>query len=361
MILDRHIGTPLTMLAKLGLVTSLFWGLSVAQDYTDECPVDNGFFADAVQCDRYYECKNGEIIDHLCPDGLVYDESSVNFAKCSFQFSVDCSGRTELQPPTPSKLCPRLNGYFAHEDPNVCDKFYFCVDGVANLVSCPNTLIFDPTKGQCDFVDQVSRKGCSSAEVYKFACPKTSNSPHAHPRYPDPEDCQFFYLCIGGVSARRNGCTEGLVFNPDTVSCDRQSNVKGPCSTWYNETELARIKNPSSFPQSKISGNTPRERVNFRRKPVEIVPSSELLDPTSSDPVVQNYVRQHKLPLKMQDRGIGSGLESVVHPLPKDQPPLKKRTSLLPLPFPVMRPFSVSESKTSLYPHNLPMVVGVDV
>ncbi|TRY81198.1 hypothetical protein TCAL_15553, partial [Tigriopus californicus] len=256
------------MLAKLGLVTSLFWGLSVAQDYTDECPVDNGFFADAVQCDRYYECKNGEIIDHLCPDGLVYDESSVNFAKCSFQFSVDCSGRTELQPPTPSKLCPRLNGYFAHEDPNVCDKFYFCVDGVANLVSCPNTLIFDPTKGQCDFVDQVSRKGCSSAEVYKFACPKTSNSPHAHPRYPDPEDCQFFYLCIGGVSARRNGCTEGLVFNPDTVSCDRQSNVKGPCSTWYNETELARIKNPSSFPQSKISGNTPRERVNFRRKPV---------------------------------------------------------------------------------------------
>lgn len=75
-------------------------------------------------------------------------------------------------------------------------------------------------------------------------------------------------MCIGGVSARRNGCTEGLVFNPETVSCDRQSNVKGPCSTWYNETELERIKNPSSFPQSKISGEAPRERVNFRRKPV---------------------------------------------------------------------------------------------
>ncbi len=30
-------------------------------DYTDECPEEFGFYADAVQCDRYYECKNGEV------------------------------------------------------------------------------------------------------------------------------------------------------------------------------------------------------------------------------------------------------------------------------------------------------------
>ena len=33
----------------------------VAQDYTDECPTRFGFYADAVQCDRYYECKDGEV------------------------------------------------------------------------------------------------------------------------------------------------------------------------------------------------------------------------------------------------------------------------------------------------------------
>ena len=32
-----------------------------AQDYTDECPTEFGFYADAVQCDRYYECKEGEV------------------------------------------------------------------------------------------------------------------------------------------------------------------------------------------------------------------------------------------------------------------------------------------------------------
>ena len=32
-----------------------------AQDYTDECPTAFGFYADAIQCDRYYECKDGEV------------------------------------------------------------------------------------------------------------------------------------------------------------------------------------------------------------------------------------------------------------------------------------------------------------
>ena len=32
-----------------------------AQDYVDECPEPNGFYADAVQCDRYYECKDSQV------------------------------------------------------------------------------------------------------------------------------------------------------------------------------------------------------------------------------------------------------------------------------------------------------------
>ena len=35
-----------------------------AQDYVDECPEPNGFYADAVQCDRYYECKDSVVRNH---------------------------------------------------------------------------------------------------------------------------------------------------------------------------------------------------------------------------------------------------------------------------------------------------------
>ena len=41
-------------------------GLGVAlvsgqYDYVSECPEDNGIFADALQCDRYYECIDGVV------------------------------------------------------------------------------------------------------------------------------------------------------------------------------------------------------------------------------------------------------------------------------------------------------------
>ena len=48
---------------RVPLLFSWFMSLSLAQDYdyVSECPTDNGFFADALQCDRYYECKDGEV------------------------------------------------------------------------------------------------------------------------------------------------------------------------------------------------------------------------------------------------------------------------------------------------------------
>jgi len=111
------------MFTFLSLVLSVSQFIVVlSQDYVDECPEPNGFYADAVQCDRYYECKGGQIFDKYCPDGLVFDETSIQFAKCSFPFSVNCEGRPELQPAKPTKFCPRQNGYFAHEDPTVCLK-----------------------------------------------------------------------------------------------------------------------------------------------------------------------------------------------------------------------------------------------
>ena len=45
------------------LLLLLVVGSAVSQDYdyVDECPEVNGFFADALQCDRYYECRDGEV------------------------------------------------------------------------------------------------------------------------------------------------------------------------------------------------------------------------------------------------------------------------------------------------------------
>jgi len=229
---------------RVPLLFSWFMSLSLAQDYdyVSECPTDNGFFADALQCDRYYECKDGEVSEHFCPDGLVFDETSTSYAKCGFPFSIDCTGREDLQPAQPRPGCPRQHGYFVHPDENVCNKFNFCVDGVPNTITCAGGLIFDPTKGQCDYSDQTKRPGCTSDELFQFQCPETS-SPHEHSRHPDPDDCSVFFLCITG-KARRNKCSPGTVFNPVSLSCESQDKVEGPCQFFFNETYLESLTTP---------------------------------------------------------------------------------------------------------------------
>jgi len=218
----------------------------------EECEGKEGFFPHQEQCDKYYQCKDNRLSSHFCPDGLMYDsshfkasfqlDSSGTTGKCSYPFSIDCSGREQLQPPTPSEGCPRKNGYFAHQD---CDKYYFCNDGAANLYDCPGGLVFAPDKGQCTWTQEANRPGCRSKEKSKFSCPEVG--PSEHPRYSDPEDCQKFYVCISG-SAHHNSCSKGLVFHPLTLACDRQESVDGPCSSWYNQTAVEGLTLPDALP-----------------------------------------------------------------------------------------------------------------
>ena len=53
---QQHTNSVL-MLGVLVLVSAV----SAQYDYVSECPAENGFFADALQCDRYYECSDGEV------------------------------------------------------------------------------------------------------------------------------------------------------------------------------------------------------------------------------------------------------------------------------------------------------------
>lgn len=67
------------------------------EDLTDECPEDDGYFADAEQCDKYYECRAGHITEKLCPDGMVFNDFSSEYEKCDLPFNIDCSKRPKLR------------------------------------------------------------------------------------------------------------------------------------------------------------------------------------------------------------------------------------------------------------------------
>lgn len=224
--------------AALLLVVSTVYG----QTAESECPEKNGVFADSVQCDRYYECDNFVLSEKLCADGLVFADLANSFqGRCDFPFNVDCAGRPELQPANATTNCPRQNGYFKHSDPTICNQFFFCSAGQANLITCPDGLVFNENTGTCSWPGEANRKGCQSKDVVQFDCPANVQDAEqigpkeSNPLYADPTDCQYFYVCINGVEPRRNGCTTGLVFNDLTKRCDRPKNVPD-CVDWYKTT-----------------------------------------------------------------------------------------------------------------------------
>lgn len=217
---------------KLFFVTA--FALFVVTSAEFNCPPKNGLYEDPVQCDKYYECTDGIAKAKLCSDGLVFDsEKGKNV--CDQAVNVDCGNRTELQPAKRSGPCLRRNGFFPHEDPAVCDKFFNCIEGEFTEMTCSPGLHFDVFSGTCVWPDEAGRKGCNEqGKTLKdgFQCPmeeqKTTNGRRAvHPTYPHPTDCHKYYICLNGQEPRESGCQGGLVYNKDSQKCDDKKNVAG--------------------------------------------------------------------------------------------------------------------------------------
>lgn len=133
--------------------------------------------------------------------------------------------------PQPSPHCPRMHGYFAHEDPRICNTFYYCVEGKFNMITCPEGLVFSERTGICNWPDEAQKKGCGSRELFNFTCPRVDEAVAAtHPRYPDTEDCQYFYVCVNGQVPRRSGCKLGQAFDERTGKCDWARRIP----EWYD-------------------------------------------------------------------------------------------------------------------------------
>ncbi|SPP85617.1 protein obstructor-E [Drosophila guanche] len=250
---------------------------AVEYEPSEECPEANGFYPDSKQCDKYYACLDGVPTERLCADGMVFNDYTPIEEKCDLPYNIDCSKRSKLQTPQSSQHCPRKNGYFGHEKPGICDKFYFCVDGKFNMITCPQGLVFNPKTGICTWPDEVGVTGCKSEDIFEFTCPKVNESiAVTHPRYADPDDCQFFYVCVNGDLPRRNGCKLGQVFDEDSKNCDWARKVPD-CADWYKDrltdAELDELENPK--PKSTTTKRPPRVRGPSRRKPTPKVVKEE--------------------------------------------------------------------------------------
>lgn len=205
-----------------------------------ECPPreDSYYEPDEEQCDKYFECNiKGEIKEHLCPDGFVFD---ITLEKCDYPVKVNCSTRPVLQEPQPSTNCSRANGFFPWPANISCQNFWDCREGTAYKQTCPVGVIFDPGLNTCATPDQSTRQECKEGETsfLGFQCPKYTPESVLrfgnHDRLPHPTDCQQYFSCLKSGEPRLATCPRKQVFNNVTGHCGDPNSVPG-CENYWEE------------------------------------------------------------------------------------------------------------------------------
>jgi len=219
-----------------------------------ECPEPNGKFADFEQCDLYYICRDGVATAELCPDGLLFNDKIPNREKCELPFEqpppydVECGERVYVQEPSPDRdpKCERANGKYNHPDENECQKYIQCDNGRPYEFPCANTLYFNSVTGNCVTEAELAKypeaRTCTEEKVYEidgFTCPGgeavgPQNLLQAHPIYPHPNDCRYYFSCYHNKEPNKFGCSEGQVFAADTQQCKPPEEVP-ECACWYQE------------------------------------------------------------------------------------------------------------------------------
>ncbi|ROT69664.1 protein obstructor-E isoform X1 [Penaeus vannamei] len=211
------------------------------------CPEPYGYFADPIQCDKYYECSDGVPTPLLCEDGKVFDEfkgKAGHVDPCDIPYVVDCGERSLMQPASNSSVyCPRLHGIFA--DNQFCGKYYTCIDGQHTATECSAGLHFDRKTGTCAWPAAAARTNCAEEKkcIDDFCCEGAKDFTDfegrlvPHPAFANLADCQKFYVCHNGVTPQEASCSLGQVFNDVTMMCDYPENVDA-CADYYKNNPL---------------------------------------------------------------------------------------------------------------------------
>ncbi|OXU27687.1 hypothetical protein TSAR_011617 [Trichomalopsis sarcophagae] len=152
-----------------------------------KCPAPNGsgdivLLPNPKDCRTYFRCREGLPITTSCPEGLHFDPRNLictypDEAGCEVTTTTVITSTTTAKPVT----CPPDNKPIKLPNPYDCSTYYSCIEGVPNLMACPNGLHFNPVELECDFPEDA---GC---EVFSTSTPEpTTTTPKPTTTTPEP-------------------------------------------------------------------------------------------------------------------------------------------------------------------------------
>ncbi|XP_037939236.1 peritrophin-44 [Teleopsis dalmanni] len=166
--------------------------------------VSTGYIGDPSDCQGWGYCSGGVVIaSGKCKDGLLFDIAN---GICNYAADVEC--RTTVE-----NVCANINQPQYIGDPNNCNTYCYCLNGVANCNSCPKSQVFNPSTTSCVWSNTYT---CSADSV----CRLVPNNKFVG----NPDSCGAFLRCVDG-SGIAGTCSSG-VYDKSSGNC-----VDGnPCS-----------------------------------------------------------------------------------------------------------------------------------
>ncbi|CAK1593527.1 unnamed protein product [Parnassius mnemosyne] len=201
-----------------------------------DCPSDfdqHKLLPHETECNKFYQCVFGEKVERECAPGTYFNPK---LEVCDWPRNVECAGSgggdggsggaggEDLPNGCPADF--DIHKLLPHE--TNCSKFYYCVFGEKVERECPLNTHFNPTLQVCDWPENA---GCannggdngSSGGGDGGSKNKCEAGCNVLP-WPHEKDCDKFWRCDGSTAVLVV-CSEGLHFNPKTLTCDFICNV----------------------------------------------------------------------------------------------------------------------------------------
>ncbi len=123
--------------------------------------------------------------------------------------------------------CPVPNGFFPHSNQH---KFFRCVNGVNYEYDCPSDLVWNHSKGQCDWTPgpavDVSKPAKPAHPEFTANREARLNCPTSDGFFPHPNAHKFF-RCVRGIDYEYI-CPADLVWNQAKGQCDWSTHLQTP-------------------------------------------------------------------------------------------------------------------------------------
>merc|ERR1712243_201227 len=122
---------------------------------------------------------------------------------------------------------------------NICNVTAVVPSSCPVLIPSSSSLPWVPASGRkvpAKLQGYVNRE--RKLELDGFTCPGNSevrgpqNLVQAHPTYPHPTDCQYYFVRYHNKEPNKFGCPDGQVFDSEIQVCKKPEEVP-ECSCWY--------------------------------------------------------------------------------------------------------------------------------